>query len=60
MSKWTHRRWPGGCWFNRLTGETVAASMNLDRLTGRGYIVWINLAGERQWGRFGKQHKEDA
>lgn len=40
---WAHRRWPGGCWRHPLTGETVAATMNK-----RGYVVWVDLAGERQ------------
>ena len=55
MSKWANRDWPGGCWHNRLTNETVAASMNLDRVSRRGYIVWINLAGERKHASFGRR-----
>jgi len=51
MSKWAHRRWPGGCWIDRLTGQLRAGVMEHDRVDGGVVVVWIALDGTRRWSR---------
>jgi len=49
VSKWEHRRWPGGCWIDRLAGQLRAGVMNPDRMNGGVIVVWIDLCATRRF-----------